>query len=510
MYNNIKNFINPRYATLFLFCIVSLLIIIFMKSRRSVEMFVGGDLKKINRMSNDIGDLEKDMTRKLNKSEFDNKIADINTEVGKKLNKGEFEKTVTTINNQVNSKLNTSDFNTRVTDINTEVGKKLNTSDFENTIGNINNKFNNKLDSSKFETTLTNINGRFDSKLNTADFGKTLSADQTIVQLKADLSNVPTLDNIGTVVSDQVQTKVGDINQAKSDLTNAYNRYDVSMASQYSNYNNNATAKLTAFDDNATAKFTAFDGNASTKTTTFDGNASTKTGILDSKYDSKIGELTALKSAAETAKIAALSAKTDAETAKFQTQKMYDEVFKEQSSQVVTQSNVYRAGLKFNPIKNFYEPFGTMYEAFETREGFSDDVFNLERQVIADLNAFNIAYDKWITCKLQGTSCSSLATLEGDLSAASSKLAGSINTLTTAYPKTANVDGTQTDKTQEMIDRARAIDALRRDLDTKMNAIIKSKNRLDEPAIEYDSTVYAGILWSVLGTSVLYYVFTEL
>ena len=151
-----------------------------------------------------------------------------------------------------------------------------------------------------------------------------------------------------------------------------------------------------------------------------------------------------------------------------------------------------------------------MYEEFELREGFSNEIFNLERQVIADLNAFNIAYDNWIKCKLQKTSCTTLATLEGDLSAASSKLEGSINTLTTAYPKTANVDGTQTDKTQEMIDRARAIDALRRDLDTKMNAIIKSKNRLDEPAIEYDSTVYAGILWSVLGTSVLYYVFTEL
>ena len=488
MYNNIKNFINPRYATLFLFCVVSLLIIIFMKSRSSVEMFVGTDLKKINRMSNDIKDLEQE---KLNKSEFNNQVNNINGRLDNKLNRVVFDNTIGDVNTRVNNKLDSSTFRTTVATIGNQVNSKLNKSDFDTTIGNINTQVN--------------------SKLNAADFGKTLSADQTIKQLQDDLKSAPTMSTIGEIVNTQVQTKVGDINQAKSDLTKAYGRYDVSMASQYTNYNNNATAKFTAFDDNATAKFTAFDNNATAKLTTFDGNAFTKTGILDSNYNSKIGELTALKSAAETAKIAALSAKTDAETAKSETQKMYDDVFKEVSGRVVTQSNVYRSGLSFNPNTNYYEAFGTMYEAFETREGFSDDIFNLERQVIADLNAFNTAYYKWITCKSQGTPCSTpLEDLERDLSTASSKLEGSINTLTTAYPKTANVDGTQTDKTQEMIDRARAIDALRRDLDTKMNAIIKSKNRLDEPAIEYDSTVYAGILWSVLGTSVLYYVFTEL
>ena len=505
MYNNIKNFINPRYATLFLFCIVSLLIIIFMKSRRSVEMFVGGDLKKINRMSNDIGDLEKE---KLSKSEFNNKLDNINGRLEKKVNNGEFDKTFEDINTQVNSKLDSSAFDAKLTGINASFDKKLDSSAFDSTLAN-NARFNNKLDSSTFNSTLTNINGRFDSKLNTKDFGKTLSDDLTIKQLQNDLSKVPTMSNIGMVVSDQVATKVGDINQAKSDLTNAYNRYDVSMASQYRDYNNNATAKLTAFDDNAIAKLTAFDGNAFTKTTTFDGNASTKTGILDSNYDSKIGELTALKSAAETAKIAALSAKTDAETAKSETQKMYDDVFKEVSGRVVTQSNVYRSGLSFNPDNGFYERFGTMYDAFELREGFGDDIFNLERTVIQDLNDFNTAYYAWITCKSGKCPTNPAETesqLHSSLETAAGELGNSIATLTTAYGTVPKQD----DKTQEMIDRGRAIDALRRDLDTKMNAIIKSKNRIDEPAIEYDSTGYAGILWSVLGTSVLYYIFTEL
>ena len=65
------------------------------------------------------------------------------------------------------------------------------------------------------------------------------------------------------------------------------------------------------------------------------------------------------------------------------------------------------------------------------------------------------------------------------------------------------------DQTDDIIKKASAIDELRRDLDTKMNTILQSKNRIDEPSVTYDSTVYAGILWSILGTSLLFYVFTE-
>jgi hypothetical protein len=511
MYNNIKNFINPRYATLFLFCIVSLLIVIFMKSRRSVEMFVGGDLKKINRMSNDINDLEKE---KLNKSDFETTLTNINGRFDSKLNKGEFETTLKDINGRFDKKLDSSAFDITLAN-NKGFNNKLDKSDFETKLTDINGQVNSKLNKSDFESTLTRIDDRFNNKLNTGDFDQKLADNQTIKTLQNDLSKAPTMSNIGEVVNKQVETRVGDINQAKSDLTNAYGRYDVSMASQYSDYNNNATAKFTAFDDNATAKFTAFDNNATAKSTTFDGNASTKTGILDSNYNSKIGELTALKSAAETAKIAALSAKTDAETAKSETQKMYDDVFKEVSGRVVTQSNVYRTGLTFNPDNGFYERFGTMYDAFELREGFGDDIFNKERTVIQDLNAFNTAYYAWITCK-SGKCPTNPAKTESqfrtELETARNALigtegtGGSVGALKAAYGTVPNQD----DKTQEMIDRGRAIDALRRDLDTKMNAIIKSKNRIDEPAIEYDSTVYAGILWSVLGTSVLYYIFTEL
>ncbi len=447
MYNNIKKFIDPRYATLFLFCIVSLLIIIFMKSRSSVEKFVGDDLKKIKGMTNDISDLETDMKTKLNKSEFNNELKNINGRFENKVNKDDFDNKLDNINGRFENKVNKGDFDKTITDINGRVNSKLNTSDFDTTLAN---------------------NQKFKDKLNTGDFDQKLADNQTIKTLQTGLGNVPTSTSIGTLVTNEVDKKVGDITKANTDLGNAYSQYNVSMATQYSDYNTNASAKLTTFDTNASTK---------------------------------IGQLTDLNSVAE-------AAKTAAETAKSETQKMYDNVFKEVSGRVVTQSNVYRDGLKFNPITGFYERFGTMYEAFETREGFSDAVFNKEREVIQDLNAFNTAYYAWITCKSGKCPTNPLKTeaqLRTSLVTAANTLGTSIDALKGLYPTSDLTDGTQA-----TIDKAHEIDALRRDLDTKMNAILMSKNRIDEPAIEYDSTVYAGILWSVLGTSVLYYVFTEL
>ena len=63
---------------------------------------------------------------------------------------------------------------------------------------------------------------------------------------------------------------------------------------------------------------------------------------------------------------------------------------------------------------------------------------------------------------------------------------------------------------KEILEKAKTIDELRRSLDTKMDTIIKSKNPPNELTQQYDSTVYTGIMWSVLATSVLFYVFTEM
>ena len=63
---------------------------------------------------------------------------------------------------------------------------------------------------------------------------------------------------------------------------------------------------------------------------------------------------------------------------------------------------------------------------------------------------------------------------------------------------------------QEILNNAKSIDELRRSLDSKMNAILKNKIEPNELTRQYDSTVYTGIMWSVLATSVLFYIFTEM
>jgi hypothetical protein len=51
---------------------------------------------------------------------------------------------------------------------------------------------------------------------------------------------------------------------------------------------------------------------------------------------------------------------------------------------------------------------------------------------------------------------------------------------------------------------------LRQELDTKMSAIYKTKNSVaSDSQLEFDSSVYKGILWSVLASSLLFYIFSR-
>jgi hypothetical protein len=51
---------------------------------------------------------------------------------------------------------------------------------------------------------------------------------------------------------------------------------------------------------------------------------------------------------------------------------------------------------------------------------------------------------------------------------------------------------------------------LRQELDTKLSAIYKTKNSVaSDSQLEFDSSVYKGILWSVLASSLLFYIFSR-
>ena len=556
MYNNIKNFINPRYATLFLFCIVSLLIIIFMKSR--AESFVGNDLKDVRNMRDDIKDLKGDVksnnrdiksANDMIQNVANSSTSNIKSLQDKKLNINDFEKTLSNDVN-FNKKLNASDFDATL-DKNVKFNNKVNIGDFGALLEK-NDKFNGKLNASDFEATLGKSD-QLKAKLNTSDFSSTLSKDPAILKLQTDLKDVPTSDNIGAVVSQQVRSQVGDINAANTLLTTNFKDYSNTLNSRaveinklydnrQTNFNNGVAARITEFNENAENKINNYKTNATMMKNDFVQTANTQLDLLNSNYQSKIGELGSLKAGAESARDQAVVAKDAAEEAKFNTQKMYDDVFKEASSRVVTQANSYRNGLNMNQTTGYYESFGTIYETLENPV-VSQEVFDQEKKVIQDINDVNQTYYNIVTAsstlsieqklklavnyakayyRLIGLEQTKIpdtidklltpisdsdqkTALKTALTNNLTKETGSINDLSAMYATLK----TETDQTDAIIQKAHAIDELRRDLDMKMDAIMQSKNRIDEPSVTYDSTVYAGILWSVLGTSLLFYVFTE-
>lgn len=502
MYNNIKKFVSPKYATLFLFCITALLVVIFMKSR--IEPFSTSEQRVIDKINVNIANKLDKATDKVNTA-IQNTSA-INNLRDNKSDKDDLKSYAKTddVTKSLNSKLNTSDFGTTLvadSTIKSLQADKLDKSDFTNGL--------------KRYAKTADVNTSLNSKLNTSDFGTTLAADPTIKGLQSDkldksvydndMKSVPTLNNldttIGGVVDTKVAEKVGVIQSAKADYTTAYGDFNNNYDTKIINFNNNYDTKTTTFNDNATSKTNAFDTNASGKTTTFNSNA-------DTRYD----QVNALKLAADQAKTDAVAAKDAAVQAQVDSQKIYDDVFKEQSGRVITQSNFYRSGFKFNPSSGFYENA----ESFTTIEGLavSNDIFELEKEVIQNINTFNSKYYDYLSCKADSTKCPTGKTatdLKNELlvdsagkKALSNVLKESIAALKTEYAKLQ-----QTDNTQALLDKAALVDDLRQDLDAKMTRIMESKTAPNEMTRQLDSTVYAGILWSVLGTSLLYYIFTE-
>ena len=492
MYNNIKKFVNPKYATLFLFCVTVLLVIVFMKSRK--EPFSRSEQRIVN------GKLD-DNTTAVNKAIQDtNVIKNLRDNKADKTDLTSYAKT-TDLTRGLGSKLNTSDFeitlanNTNFKNLRADVNDKLNTSDFGTTLANNTN----------FKNLRADVNG----KLNTSDFGTTLVNNTTIKNLQSDkldktdyennMKSIPTMNNIneviGSSVDSKVSEKVGIIQDAKTAYDTAYGRF-----------NENASGKTIAFDENASGKTIAFNENASGKTTDFNDNANTKTASFNVNYNNKYGSINALKTAAESATTDAQAARDAAVIAQVQSKKIYDDVFGEQTGRVITQSNVYRSGFKFNERTGYYESGS---EFFTTIEGLvSDDIFTKEKTVIEDINNFNAKYYAYLSCKADSSKCpqgKTAAILKADLLQLSATLKQSIAELNTAYSNL----GQDTDNTQSLLDKAAQIDDLRQDLDAKMARIIESKSVPNEMTQQLDSTVYAGILWSVLGTSLLYYIFTE-
>ena len=142
------------------------------------------------------------------------------------------------------------------------------------------------------------------------------------------------------------------------------------------------------------------------------------------------------------------------------------------------------------------------------------NLFDLEKELVLKINQFNNTYYNFVRCSSGGSvNCDTgnRKTEQNVKDDADAVIASAAN-LKKAYEDAgiSTNDATFKSNHQEIMEKSKSIDELRRNLDSKMEFILKSRNPPNELTQQYDSTVYTGIIWSVLATSVLFYVFTEL
>jgi hypothetical protein len=184
------------------------------------------------------------------------------------------------------------------------------------------------------------------------------------------------------------------------------------------------------------------------------------------------------------------------------------------------------SGTNFVPNTGYYETF-VQREQFDTAllqaKPANPPLLNapslnaLTEDVVAKINAFNAAYAVYVQTPSESsaTKTAKLTLLQD----ANTNLATSLTNLQNAYPlktdkttdnKSYMDDATFKSEHAVILEKSKQIDVVRQELDAKMENILKGRSPQNDFTNEYDSTVYTGVLWSILGTSLLYYIFTEL
>jgi predicted nucleic acid-binding Zn-ribbon protein len=187
-----------------------------------------------------------------------------------------------------------------------------------------------------------------------------------------------------------------------------------------------------------------------------------------------------------------MKAKTETKKYSDLSKQVYDNVFGAISARIVQQDNIEYTKERFTPMND---------------GGYvSKDLFNLEKKVIDEINNFNTIYYNYVSCKTTGSIAQTCKT-DSDVTTASNRLIVAINDLQTAYSNAGAMKDSSTFSAnhQEIKTKSQEIDDLRRTLDSKMESILKGSPEVKQ---ELDSTVYAGIMWSVLATSLLFVIFS--
>ena len=492
MYNNIKNFVKPQYAALFMVCIGCLLLLIFTKSR--IEGFVGDrdfkDLKK------DVKDQDRDI--KGLKTSDNTQDRDI-----KGLQSSDKTQDRDIKGLQTSDTAQTGDITGLKSQIGTEISK-LNAS-YENL-----NK--------EFATVKGSISG-LATKVETAATQSIATASANTSEIAA--ANAKAIADFNSTMSlnmkefDSKKTGiVADLESKNAELlaknTEILDTRSAELLKQNAALIQNLDSKQSEIMKNLDSKEKEISNSLYNQSTMY------KTGLQnDSKVFQSISN--EAKTAVMSAKGETIDAKESAKESAASAEDVYRNVFGKSTFDSVRIATTQPptatrqafttmfSGSNFVPNTDYYETF-VQREQFATPDftpkAGSDTFTKLENNILSAANDFNNEYAKYILAENKD---------KDTLRTKATKLNDALIALKNAYPESGIThESAKTIHAEDIIAKSKEIDALRQNLDAKMENILKGKAPQNEFTNEYDSTVYTGVLWSILGTSLLYYIFTEL
>lgn len=160
-------------------------------------------------------------------------------------------------------------------------------------------------------------------------------------------------------------------------------------------------------------------------------------------------------------------------------------------------------------LDGFDNIFGMYNSKMPVFEGLAS--MDNEKQLLTDLNDFNIKYAKYISCNDNKTCAVSNAQLVADINAAADRLTTDISTLRSSTASEPRVTP------QDYRNRYSALNTgydsilkTRGELDMKLKELYQTEDsNLNSYKKNFDSTLYSEILLLTLATSIIYYIFTK-
>jgi hypothetical protein len=185
------------------------------------------------------------------------------------------------------------------------------------------------------------------------------------------------------------------------------------------------------------------------------------------------------------------------------TKRIYDDVFSASTAKVIKQNSS-----EFKATEGFETKD---YTGYVTPNSNNKNLFHLENNLIDQLNTFNTIYYSYVQCYSKGTCDVGNRKTISDVTTQADIVNTAITDLKNEYDRQniSTKDNVFETNQNEILNDSKSVDELRRSLDNKMDQILQNKKSSVE-AQQHDSTVYAGIIWSVLAISILFYIITEM